>query len=109
MPIRKGYIVVTTTNNHMNNNDCLVQTWRLFQFFLRRLAVRAWLEHYVLAVMGITVDVLLHSHIKLTKYTFNLLQHESINVFLPQGRAVTCRCFRSLLLKITFPLIRLTA
>ena len=109
MPIRKGYIVVTTTNNHMNNNDCLVQIWRLFQFFLRRLAVRAWLEHYVLAVMGITVDVLLHSHIKLTKYTFNLLQHESINVFLPQGRAVTCRCFRSLLLKITFPLIRLTA
>ena len=109
MLIRKGYIVVTTTNNLMNNNDCLVQTWRLFQFFLGRLAVRAWLEHYVLAVMGITVDVLLHSHMKLTKYTFNLLQHESINVFLPQGRAVTCRCFRSLLLKITFPLIRLTA
>ena len=45
--IRKGYIVVTTTNNHMNNNDCLVQTWRLFQFFLGRLAVRAWLEHYI--------------------------------------------------------------
>ena len=109
MLIRKGYIVVTTTNNHMNNNDCLVQTWRLFQFFLGRLAVRAWLEHYVLAVMGITVDALLHSHMKLIKYTFNLLQHESINVFLPQGRTVTCRCFRSLLLKITFPLIRLTA
>ena len=45
MLIRKGYIVVTTTNNHMNNNDCLVQTWRFFQFFLGRLAVRAWLEH----------------------------------------------------------------
>ena len=109
MLIRKGYSAITTTNNHMNNNDCLVQTWRLLQFSLGRLAVCAWLEHYVLAVIGITVDVLLQSHMKLTKYTFNLLQHESINVFLPQGRAVTCRCFRSLLLKITFPLIRLTA
>ena len=108
MLIRKGYSAITTTNNHMNNNDCLVQTWRLL-VSLGLLAVCAWLEHYVLAVIGITVDVLLHSHMKLTKYTFNLLQHESINVFLPQGRAVTCRCFRSLLLKITFPLIRLTA
>ena len=82
--IRKGYSVVTTTNNHMNNNDCLVQTWRLFQFFLGRLAVRAWLEHYVLAVMGITVDVLLHSHMKLTKYTFNLLQCLSMFFYLKE-------------------------
>ena len=68
----------------MNNNDCLVQTWRLFQFFLGRLAVRAWLEHYVLAVMGITVDVLLHSHMKLTKYTFNLLQCLSMFCYLKE-------------------------
>ena len=68
----------------MNNIDCLVQTWRLFQFFLGRLAVRAWLEHYVLAVMGITVDVLLHSHTKLTKYTFNLLQCLSMFFYLKE-------------------------
>ena len=69
----------------MNNNDCLVQTWRLFQFFLGRLAVRAWLEHYVLAVMSITVDVLLHSHMKLTKYTLNLLQCLSMFFYLKEG------------------------
>lgn len=46
-----------------------------------RLAVCIGLEYLILSLAGITVDVEVLSHMKLTKYTFSLLQHESTMFF----------------------------
>ena len=46
-----------------------------------RLAVCVGLEYLILSLGGITVDVEVLSHMKLNKYTSNLLQHESTMFF----------------------------
>ena len=61
--------------------DHLHLPWRLLRFSSVRLAVCVGLEYLILYLAGITVDVEVLSHMKLTKYTFNLLQHESTMFF----------------------------
>ena len=61
--------------------DHLHLPWRLLRFSSVRLAVCVGLEYLILSLGGITVDVEVLSHMKLNKYTSNLLQHESTMFF----------------------------
>ena len=48
---------------------------------LSALSSMCWVRVLNLILTGITIDVEVLDHMKLTKYTFSLLQQESINVF----------------------------